>query len=86
MDLFCRDSLITLQLGSISPGTISTMKEDFQNFLDEEANKAEVMKAEGDALAFLNKQSVSGKTVADAVEALIGIYVKVSSIRCFLEG
>lgn len=67
-------------LGSISLRTIENMKTDVLNFIDNEANKPNTVKEESAAMVFLNRQQVSDKTVADAIEALIGIYVQVCSV------
>nr|BAX36483.1 Dicer4 [Planococcus kraunhiae] len=67
--------------GSISENTMSVMKTDVKEFVDNVANKPETTKQESAALSFFGKQSVSDKTIADVVEALIGVYVKTGGIE-----
>ncbi|XP_065211449.1 endoribonuclease Dicer-like isoform X2 [Planococcus citri] len=67
--------------GSISMNTVSVMKADVKEFIDNAANKPETTKQEGAALSFYGKQSVSDKCIADVVEALIGVYVKTGGIK-----
>nr|BAX36482.1 Dicer3 [Planococcus kraunhiae] len=67
--------------GSVSQNTIKSMKEDVEKFMTTLAGKPEIHKEEEKTLCFFGKQSVSDKTVADVVEALVGVYVKTGGIQ-----
>ncbi|XP_065211451.1 endoribonuclease Dicer-like [Planococcus citri] len=67
--------------GILSKNTLATMKDDVEKFITTIDDDTDTREEDQKTKCFFGKQFVSDKTIADVVEALVGVYVKTGGIQ-----